>query len=124
MADFIVSDIRDPEARYTNPAKLYPGAKKPRYDPSQDRAGWVSGFSAALARRDSEPQISAKGLANSGWTAPTRGHPTRGHPTHGHPTCGQCTHTTLGRSYNSSWRGSLRGGGYRKLALFMRGHSI
>ncbi len=73
MADSLETEIRNPEARYTNPAKLYPGVKKPRYDPSQDRAGWVSGCSAALVCRDSGPPRPPRGTATIGWTPPTRG---------------------------------------------------
>ncbi len=63
MADCIMEDINNPEARYTNPAKHDHNAKRPRHDPSQDRASWVSGCSAALARRDSETQKSLRGPA-------------------------------------------------------------
>jgi hypothetical protein len=53
IAESIEVDLNDTGARYTNPARALQVPKRPRYDPSQDRAGWVSGCSAALPRRDS-----------------------------------------------------------------------
>jgi hypothetical protein len=78
MADSIMDDINNPEARYTNPAKHDHNAKRPRHDPSQDRASWVSGCSAALARRDSGTQKSSRGQAAMGRTDNIRGLPARG----------------------------------------------
>ncbi len=66
IADSLETDIWNTEARYTNPARHHPSAKKARYDPSQDRAGWVSGCLAALPRRDSGPQRPARGMAPRG----------------------------------------------------------
>jgi hypothetical protein len=56
IAEAIEADLQDPDAKYTNPPKdTHQSAKKPRHDPSRERAGWVDGCSAALPRRDSAP---------------------------------------------------------------------
>jgi hypothetical protein len=55
IAEALESDIENPDARYTNPGKATPLFKRPRYDPSLHRDGWVAGCSAALPRRDSGP---------------------------------------------------------------------
>jgi hypothetical protein len=115
MADCIVDDINNPEARYTNPAKHDLKAKRPCHDPSQDRASWVSGCSAALARRDSGTQKSSRGQAARGRTDTIRGLPACGHP------CGQSGYN-CGRSHYGSLRESFRGG--RKSSGFRRGHSF
>jgi hypothetical protein len=64
MADCIMDDINNPEARYTNPAKHDHNAKRPRHNPSLDRASWVSGCSPALVRRDSGTKKSSRGTAD------------------------------------------------------------
>jgi hypothetical protein len=121
MADCIENDINNPEARYTNPAKLTQGMKRPHHDPSQDRTSWVSGCSAALARRDSRTHKSSRDQAARGWTDTSHGHLTCGHSTCGQPNCGQRMHTR-GRGYYGSLRGSFRGG--RKPSGFRRGYSF
>ncbi len=56
IAEAIVADLQDLDARYTNPPKqIQSSAKKAHHDPSRERAGWVDGCSAALPRRDSAP---------------------------------------------------------------------
>jgi hypothetical protein len=105
MADSRESDIQNPDARYTNPAKPYPVVKKPCYDPSLDRAGWVSGCSATLPCRDSAPLRPERGLGPRarGWMPPLRG---------------QRTHV------GGPQRGSPRGSGLRKFSEKRRGKSF
>jgi hypothetical protein len=62
IVDSLESDIKNTNARYTNPTKPCLEPKKPRYDLSQDRAGWVSGCSAALPHGDSGPQRPSKAI--------------------------------------------------------------
>jgi hypothetical protein len=108
IAEALDTDAANPDARYTNPGKTAPQSKKPRYDPSLHREGWVSGCSAALQRRDSgPPKQSARG---SGGPPTTRGYQAR----------------YMGRSFGGhtsggSTRGSYRGGGYRKFRSGRRG---
>jgi hypothetical protein len=53
MAEQLETDIMNKEARYTNPGKPVAGPKKkPRIDLSVERAGWVTGCSAAATRMD------------------------------------------------------------------------
>jgi lysophospholipase L1-like esterase len=108
IADALESDIENPDSRYTNPGKPAPLSKKPRYDPSLHREGWVSGCSAALPRRDSGPLKLP--VIGTGWPPTTRGHQ------------GRCSgHSFGGRSSGGSTRGSNRGGGYRKFRGGRRG---
>ncbi len=100
IADAVESDIENPDSRYTNPGKAMPLIKKPRYDPSLHRDGWVAGCSAALQRRDSGPNKPA--VRGSGWPPTTRGRQGR---YRGLP--------FGGRSTGGSTRGIVRGGGYR-----------
>jgi hypothetical protein len=115
MADCIMDDINNPEARYTNPAKYDNNAKRPHQDPSQDRASWVSGCSSALARRDSGTKKSSRGPAAMSWTDNSRGIPTRGNH------CGQRVFNR-GRSHYGSLRGNFRGS--HKSYGSRRGHSF
>jgi hypothetical protein len=61
VVDSLESDIKNTDARNTNPTKPCLEPKKPRYDLSQDQAGWVSGCSAALPHRDSGPRRPSRG---------------------------------------------------------------
>jgi hypothetical protein len=115
MADCIMNDISNPEARYTNPIKLENTAKRPRHDPSQDRATWVSGCSAALARRDSGNTKSPRGPTAMSRTDNSRGIPTRGNFR------GQRV-SNRGRGHHGSLRGFSRGG--PKKYGSRRGHSF
>jgi hypothetical protein len=106
IADAIEMDLQDPEARYTNPPKdLHQSAKRARYDPSRERAGWVDGCLAALPRRNSAPLPVHRGR---GTHAP-RGHmaePARGTPR------GRGSFKNFQRGYNRSGsRGPYRGRG-------------
>jgi hypothetical protein len=59
----IEADLQDPDAKYTNPPKdTLQSAKKPRHDPSRERAGWVDGCSAA--RQCPGPHEQGKGRAH------------------------------------------------------------
>jgi hypothetical protein len=103
IAETLEEDLRDSDARYTNPTGTVQARKKPRYDPSQDREGWVRGCSAALTRRDNNTSGAVRGRATSGtgWTPSHRGQrPQR--PFY------------RGRSSGGPHRGSNRGGGYFK----------
>ncbi len=110
IAESLEEDLRDEGARYTNPTKAVQSKKKPRYDPSLDREGWVSGCSAALSRRDTGQSSSSRGRApaGSGWT-----------PTHR----GQRPYFR-GRSLGGPQRGSNRGNGFRKFSGGRRGRSF
>jgi hypothetical protein len=106
IAEAIELDLQDQDARYTNPPKdLHQGAKRLRYDPSLERAGWVDGCSAALPRRDSAPLPVHRG---GGAHAP-RGHvvvPARGNQR------GRGSFKNLQRGHNRSGsRGTYRGRG-------------
>jgi lysophospholipase L1-like esterase len=100
IAEALEADIENPDARYTNPGKATSLFKKPRYDPSLHRDGWVAGCSAALPRRDSG-QISPA-QRGSGRTPHFRGRQGR----YGGRSLG-------GRSSGGFTRGAIRGGGYR-----------
>jgi hypothetical protein len=43
IAESLETDAANPDARYTNPGRTDIQHKKPRYDPSLHREGWVSG---------------------------------------------------------------------------------
>jgi hypothetical protein len=61
-----VQDLKNPEARYTNPPKgNTPQAKKQRLDLSLERDAWVRGCTAALPRRDSL-QNASRGAVRGG----------------------------------------------------------
>jgi hypothetical protein len=109
MADAIVADLNESGARYTSPAKTQQVFKKPRYDASMDRAGWVSGCPAALPRRDSTVRTTTRGHAavRGGWTPPR----------------GQRAHHR-GGSAGGPRRGSARGPGYRRFSGGRRGFSF
>jgi hypothetical protein len=81
MEGSLETDIQNPDAHYTKPAKQQPVPKKARYDPSQDLAGWVNGCSAALPRRELAPLRPPRGQAagGSGWKPHIRGHLIHGH---------------------------------------------
>ncbi len=115
MADCIMDDINNPEARYTNPAKFENNAKRPRHDPSQDRASWVSGCSAALALRDSGTTKSSRGPTAMSRTDNSRGIPARGNLR------GQRVFNR-GRGHYGSLRRNSRGG--HKTYGSRRGHSF
>ncbi len=110
IAESLEEDLRDEDARYTNPTKAVQSKKKPRYDPSLDREGWVSGCSAALLRRDTNHSTTSRGRtpAGSGWTPSYRGQRPYFH----------------GRSSGGPQRGSNRGGGFRKFSGGRRGRSF
>jgi hypothetical protein len=75
IADGLIQDISNSEARFTNPPKTVfknQVAKKPRLDLSLERDAWVSGCTAALPRRDSALSP-GRGYANP------RGNSVRGH---------------------------------------------
>jgi hypothetical protein len=75
IAEALDTDAANPDARYTNPGRTDIQHKKPRYDPSLHREGWVSGCSAALQRRDcGPPKHPARG---SGGPSSTRGYQAR-----------------------------------------------
>jgi hypothetical protein len=101
IADALESDIENPDSRYTNPGKASALFKKPRYDPSLHRDGWVIGCSAALPRRDSGPHKPA--VCGSGWPPTARGRQGR-----------FMGRSFGGRSTGGSTRETVRGGGYRK----------
>jgi hypothetical protein len=106
IAEAIELDLQDQDARYTNPPKdFHQSAKRPRYDPSRERAGWVDGCSAALPRRDSAPLPVLRGR---GALAP-RGHmvvPARGNQR------GRGSFKNLQRGHNRPGsRGTYRGRG-------------
>jgi hypothetical protein len=61
MAEHIERDLANTEARYTNPPKGCASDKRPCPDLSRERAEWVSGCSAASARRDLLPPPKQKG---------------------------------------------------------------
>jgi hypothetical protein len=75
-------DIQNGEARYTNrPRAQRVPPKRPKYDPSLEMAGWVSGCSAVVPRRDAvqprgNPDHAPRGLNRAGRM---RGHSVRGH---------------------------------------------
>jgi hypothetical protein len=77
----IVQDLKNPEARYTNPPRgNTPQAKKQRLDPSLERDAWVRGCTAALPRRDSLQNGSrgaVRGGCNRGATWRGRGRGSR-----------------------------------------------
>jgi hypothetical protein len=52
MADCLMSDIQNEEAKYTNPSRPIGDSKRPKIDLSQGRDNWVTGCSAAAPRRD------------------------------------------------------------------------
>ncbi len=52
MADCLMSDIQNEEAKYTNPSRPTGDSKRPKIDHSQGRDNWVTGCSAAAPRRD------------------------------------------------------------------------
>jgi hypothetical protein len=110
IAESLEEDLRDEDARYTNPAKAAQSKKKPRYDPSLDREGWVSGCSAALTWRDTSHSVVSRGRppTGRGWTPSLRGQ---------HP-------YFRGRSLGGPQRGSNRGGGFRKFSGGRRGRSF
>jgi hypothetical protein len=110
MADSIVADLNESGARYTNPVKTQQSFKKPRYDASMDRAGWVSGCPAALPRLDSTKRKPTRGNAavRGGWSPSPRG--LRAHH--------------RGGSSGGPHRGSARGFGYWKFTSGRRGFSF
>ncbi len=101
IAESLEEDLRDEDARYTNPSSAAQSKKKPRYDSSLDREGWVSGCSAALARRDTSHTAVPRGrpLTGRGWTLSIRGQ----------------RPYFRGRSSGRPQRGSNRGGGLQKV---------
>jgi hypothetical protein len=110
IAECLEEDLKDDDARYTNPTRAVQIKKKPRYDPSLDREGWVSGCSAALTRRDNSKSTAPRGrtAAGSGWTPSYRGQ----RPYY------------RGRSSGGPHRGSNRGGIFRKFTGGRRGRSF
>jgi hypothetical protein len=110
MADSIVADLNESGAQYTNPVKTQQSFKKPRYDASMDRAGWVSGCPAALPRLDSTKRKPTGGNAavRGGWSPSPRG--LRAHH--------------RGGSSGGPHHGSARGFGYRKFTGGRRGFSF
>jgi hypothetical protein len=111
IAETLEDDLRDSDARYTNPTGTVQARKKPRYDPSQDRDGWVKGCSAALTRRDTFTPGAQRGkpAIGTGWTPSHRGH----RPYY------------RGRSSGGPHRGSIRGGGFfRRMSGGRRGRSF
>jgi hypothetical protein len=111
IAESLEEDLRDDDARYTNPTKAVQTKKKPRYDPSLDRDGWVSGCSAALTRRDNDKPTAVRGrsAAGRGWTPSHRGQ----------------RPYSRGRSSGGPHRGSNRGGGsFRRFSGGRRGRSF
>jgi hypothetical protein len=109
IAESIEEDLKDEDARYTNPTRTAQQKKKTRYDPSLDREGWVSGCSAALARRDnSSGAVRGRLPANRGWTTPNRGQ----------------RPYFRGRSSGGPQRGPNRGGIPRKFSGGRRGGSF
>jgi hypothetical protein len=110
IAESLEEDFRDEDARYTNPARAAQSKKKPRYDPSLDREGWVSGCSAALTRRDASHSAVPRGRppTGRGWT-----HSLRGQRPY-----------FRGRSSGGPQRGSNQGGGFRKFSGGRRGRSF
>ncbi len=66
IAESVEEDLRDEGARYTNPTRAVQLKKKPRYDPSLDREGWVSRCSAALSQRDTGQSVSTRGKSRPG----------------------------------------------------------
>jgi hypothetical protein len=109
IADSIEEDLKDEDARYTNPTRAAQLKKKPRYDPSLDREGWVSGCSAALARRDnSSGAVRGRLPTNRGWTTSNRGQ----------------RPYFRGRSSGGPQRGPNRGGIPRKFSGGRRGRSF
>ncbi len=110
MANSIVADLNESGARYTNPVKTQQAFKKPRYDASMDREGWVRGCPAALSRRDSTVRKTARGNAavRGGWSPSSRGQ--------------RALH--WGGSLGGPPRGSARGPGYRKFSGGRRGYSF
>ncbi len=57
MADCLISDIQNEEAKYTNPSRPIRALKRPKVDLSQERDNWVTGCSAAAPRRDIDVQL-------------------------------------------------------------------
>ncbi len=110
MADSIVADLNESGAQYTNPVKTQQSFKKPRYDASMDRAGWVSGCPATLPRLDSTKRKPTGGNAavRGGWSPSPRG--LRAHH--------------RGGSSGGPHHGSARGFGYRKFTGGRRGFSF
>ncbi len=110
IAESLEEDLRDVGARYTNLTKAVHATKKPRYDPSLDRAGWVSGCSAALSRSDTVQQTSTRGRAQvgRGWTPSHRG---------------QCAYYR-GRSSGGPQLWSHWGSGFRRFSGGRRGRSF
>ncbi len=110
IAESIEEDLSDNGARYTNPARALQVLKRPRYDPSKDRAAWVRGCSAALPRRDSAHHTQSRGnvFVGGGWMPSRRG--LRAH--------------YRGRSSGGPHRSSARGNGLRKFTGGQRGRSF
>jgi hypothetical protein len=110
IAGSLETDIKNTDARYTNPTKQCLVLKKPQYNLSQDRAGWVSGCSAALARRDSDPQRPPRGstVRGRGFTTLSRGQ----------------RPAFRGRSSGGPFRGGHRGGGQQKFTGPRKGRSF
>jgi lysophospholipase L1-like esterase len=110
IAESLEEDLKDEDARYTNPTRAAQLKKKPRYDPSLDREGWVSGCSAALARRDNNNSAAMRGRqpTGRGWTTSNRGQ----------------RPYFRGRSSGGPQRGPNRGGIFRKFSGGRRGRSF
>jgi hypothetical protein len=104
MADAIETDLQNPDAKYTNPVNIQRDYKKARQDLSMERASWVSGCSAALARRDSMPSGSGRGSLR-GQNTPTRAFARPYHP-------GRDGDARRGSGHRGSgYRGKRSGGG-------------
>jgi hypothetical protein len=73
MADCLISDIQNEEAKYTNPYRPMGGLKRPKIDLSQERDNWVTGCSAAAPRRDIEPQRACVGRGSNNQRSQHRG---------------------------------------------------
>ncbi len=110
IAESLEEDLKDEDARYTNPTGAAQVKKKPRYDPSLDREGWVSGCSAALARRDNNSSVAVRGRlpTTRGWMTSNRGQ----------------RPFFRGRSSGGPQRGPNRGGIPRKFSGGRRGRSF
>jgi hypothetical protein len=98
MADCLIADIQNAEAKYTNPCRPMGGLKRPKIDLSQERDNWVTGCSAAAPRRDIETQR----------TSSSRGNNNPGSQLHGR---------------NPSFRGANRGFSSGSSAKSLRGSS-
>jgi hypothetical protein len=105
MADCLMSDIQNKEAKYTNPSRPTGTLTRPKIDLSQERDNWVTGCSAAAPRRDIDTQHAHSGKGGSSQRHQNRGtnHPMRG-----------SVRGFTGRSSVASSRGSRGGsrGGY------------